>query len=139
MTAAYVALGTNLGDRLLNLAEARRQLRLLGALTEGLVFETRALRMPGDTAPQPDYLNTVDRLETGLGPLALLRQLQRIEALMGRRRTYRWGPRVIDLDLILHGAQTMRSAALTLPHPRAHQRDFVRWPLRFFGVELPGA
>ncbi|MDP1826374.1 MAG: 2-amino-4-hydroxy-6-hydroxymethyldihydropteridine diphosphokinase [Archangium sp.] len=125
----HVALGTNLGDRLLNLAEARRRLALLGAHLAGPVIETAALLPPGDRTPQPKYLNSVDRLDTTLGPLALFRELKRIERQMGRVLTTRWAPRLIDLDLILHGAEVLESAELTVPHPAMHQRLFVLEPL----------
>ena len=121
MAVAYIALGTNLGDRLLNLSEARRRLRRLGTLREGLVFETQALRRPGDAVPQRPYLNAVDELVTALSPLPLLRACKRIERLMGRVPTYRWGPRVIDLDVIRCGEVRMDTPELTLPHPRLHQ------------------
>lgn len=133
---AYVALGTNLGNRLLNLHEATRQLRLLGELREGLVIETPALLPPENPAPQPPYLNTVVELTTPLRAVALFHHLKRIERVMGRVTTTRWAPRIIDLDLILFGAQTLSTPELTVPHPRAHQRDFVKRPLRYFGVRL---
>lgn len=128
-TRAYVALGTNEGDRLLNLAEARRRLSLLGALAEGPVLETRALLPPEDPTPQPDYLNTVVALDTRLDAFALHAALKRIERLMGRRTTTRWAPRVIDLDLLLFGDARIDTPQLTVPHPRMHQRDFVLRPL----------
>lgn len=129
MTCCYVALGTNLGDRLLNLAEARRRLALLGAHTAGPVLETPALLPPGDPNPQPPYLNSVDELETTLGPVALFHQLKRIERRMGRVVTTRWAPRIIDLDLILYGDEVVQTAELTVPHPAMHQRRFVLAPL----------
>jgi 2-amino-4-hydroxy-6-hydroxymethyldihydropteridine diphosphokinase len=129
MTTCYVALGTNLGDRLLNLAEARRQLALLGPHTAGPVLETPALLPPGDPTPQPRYLNSVDRLETSLRPLALFHQLKRIERQMGRIVSTRWAPRIIDLDLVLFGDEVLQTAELTVPHPAMAQRRFVLEPL----------
>lgn len=125
----YVALGTNLGDRLLNLAEARRRLAQLGTHRAGPVLATAALLPRGDATPQPDYLNSVDQLDTTLGPVALFHQLKRIERLMGRRVTTRWAPRIIDLDLVLFGDQVLQTEELTVPHARMHQRRFVLWPL----------
>lgn len=133
---SYVALGTNLGNRLLNLAEATRRLRLLGSVREGLVIETPALLPPENPTPQPAYLNTVVELTTSLGPVELFHQLKRIERIMGRVTTTRWAARVIDLDLILFGDLTLDTPELTIPHPRAHERDFVKRPLRYFGVRL---
>lgn len=126
---AFIALGTNLGARLLNLAEARRQLASLGTLRLGPVIETPALLPPEDPTPQPAYLNTVDELTTALGPLELFEQLKRIERRMGRRTTTRWAPRIIDLDLILFDDVVLTTERLTIPHPRMHERRFVLEPL----------
>ncbi|MFZ5442987.1 MAG: 2-amino-4-hydroxy-6-hydroxymethyldihydropteridine diphosphokinase [Myxococcota bacterium] len=129
MSLAYVALGTNLGRRLDHLAEARRRLSALGALRRGPVLETDAWLPPEDPTPQPRYLNTVDELDTALAPLRLFTELKRIERLMGRVVTTRWAPRVIDLDLVLFDDVVLRSEALTVPHPRMHERPFVLRPL----------
>lgn len=126
---ALVAVGTNLGDRLLNLKEARRHLASLGELRTGPVLQTPALLPPEDPTPQPDYLNTVDELTTSLSPVELFTQLKRIERRMGRRVTTRWAPRVIDLDLVLFGDVVFADDVLTIPHPRMHQRRFVLEPL----------
>lgn len=129
MARCYVALGTNLGDRLLNLAEARRRLALLGELVRGPVLETPALLAPGDRTPQPAYLNTVDQLETSLSPFSLFHQLKRIERLMGRVPATRWAARIIDLDLIFFGEELIDTPQLKVPHPAMHQRRFVLEPL----------
>lgn len=126
---AFIALGTNLGDRLLNLAEARRRVGKLGGLTPGPVLETEALLPPEDPTPQPRYLNSVDRLETRMPPLALFHALKRIEREMGRVVTTRWAPRLIDLDLVLYGDEVLDTPELTVPHPRMHERRFVLEPL----------
>lgn len=125
----YVALGTNLGDRLLNLAEGRRRLAELGNLLRGPVLETEALLAPGDREVQNPYLNAVDALDTRLAPFALFQELKRIERLMGRVVTWRWAPRIIDLDLLLYAHQVIESSELTVPHPRMHERRFVLEPL----------
>ena len=129
MQRCYVALGTNLGDRLLNLGEARRRLALLGEHRPGPVLESPALLPPGDPTPQPAYLNGVDQLDTPLTAVALFHQLKRIERQMGRLVATRWAPRLIDLDLILFGDQVIQTAELTVPHPAMHQRRFVLEPL----------
>jgi 2-amino-4-hydroxy-6-hydroxymethyldihydropteridine diphosphokinase len=126
---AYVALGTNQGDRLLNLQEARRRLALLGPHRAGPVVETPALLPPGDSTPQPNYLNSVDELQVSLGAEALFHELKRIERQMGRVLTTRWAPRVIDLDLVLFGDQVIQTSELTVPHPSMHERRFVLAPL----------
>ena len=132
----YVALGSNLGDRLQNLAEARRRLSLLGHHRAGPVIETVALLPPGDRTPQPKYLNSVDELDTPFSAVALFHELKHIERQMGRVITTRWAPRLIDLDLVLFGAQVIDTPELVVPHPSMHERRFVLWPL---AVLAPGA
>ena len=125
----YVALGTNQGDRLLNLSEARRQLALLGPHRPGPVVETAALLPPADPTPQPNYLNSVDALDVTLSALELFRELKRIERRMGRAVSTRWAPRIIDLDLLLFGDEIIHSPELTVPHASLHERRFVLEPL----------
>lgn len=79
--------------------------------------------------PQPDYLNAVAEIETDLPPRALLEKLQEIENALGRERKERWGPRTIDLDIILLGDLKIDEPTLTIPHPLMHQREFVLEPL----------
>jgi len=122
---AVIALGSNLDDRERLLAAALEALRGVGRL--------ESVSSLHETAPvgpsQPDYLNAVALLETGLEPLALLRALLAIEASLGRVRTERWGPRRIDLDLVAMDDLVVRAPELTLPHPEAHRRAFVLAPL----------
>ena len=133
---AFVALGTNLGDRLKNLAEARRQLSRLGAHWPGPVLETDALLPAEDPTPQPKYLNTVDAVDTRLDVFDLFRALKRIERVMGRQTTTRWQPRIIDLDLIQYEDLQVATDELTVPHPRMHQRAFVMQPLKVLQLSL---
>lgn len=128
----FLALGTNVGDRLLNLAEATRRVSLVPGVTvvaRGPVIETPALLPPGDRTPQPDYLNTVIALETSLSPRALFEAVKRIERDMGRVATTRWAPRIIDLDLVLWGERVVKEPGLVIPHPAMHERLFVLAPL----------
>ena len=85
---------------------------------------------------QPDYANAVARLETGLGPAALLASLHEQEEVAGRVRAERWGPRVLDLDLLLHGDTESDDPALRLPHPGVWDRDFVLYPLAEIDPDL---
>ncbi|MCU1347265.1 MAG: folK [Acidobacteria bacterium] len=125
--SVVIALGSNLGDRRLNLARAVDALRREIALVRiSSIHETEPVDAP---AGSPPFLNMVVVGHTPLPPLALLDVLQRIEARLGRRRGARNAPRTIDLDLILHGAHRMRTKRLTLPHPRYRQRAFVMEPL----------
>lgn len=125
---AYIALGSNLGDRGGMLAEALRRLDAgEGVTVTGVsaVYETD----PVGYTEQPAFLNMAAALRTTLPPVALLRLLLEVERQLGRVRDVRWGPRVIDLDLLLYGAVKMDGAELTLPHPRMMERAFVLVPL----------
>lgn len=130
-TRAVIALGGNLGDREDTLDSA---VRALGA-TEGVHvvavsdwIETAALRPWGIDPDAPAYLNGVAVVDTVLGPQALLDVLNAIERDHGRIRGERWGDRTLDLDLVDHGGRTLHTERLTLPHPRAHDREFVLRP-----------
>ncbi|HEY8182638.1 MAG TPA: 2-amino-4-hydroxy-6-hydroxymethyldihydropteridine diphosphokinase [Thermoanaerobaculia bacterium] len=125
-STVVIALGSNLGDRRWYLRRAVDELRrVISVVRVSSIIETD----PVD-APPPKFLNMVVVGHTGLSPEKLLDALQRIETRLGRRRTTRNAPRVIDLDLILHSANRRRTAHLTLPHPRYREREFVMRPLR---------
>jgi 2-amino-4-hydroxy-6-hydroxymethyldihydropteridine diphosphokinase len=139
MTTAYVGLGANLGDREATIEEA---LRLLGTQPGVTVAAVSTLR---DTAPvgkldQPRFLNGAARVETELSPRELLDALLRIERELGRVRRERWGPRTIDLDLLLYGDEQLDEPGLTVPHPRLHERRFALEPLAELdaGLDVPG-
>jgi 2-amino-4-hydroxy-6-hydroxymethyldihydropteridine diphosphokinase len=125
---AYVGLGANLGDPPQQL---RGALEHLGAAEE--VEVTRVSRFyrnpPLGPENQPWYVNAAARLRTRLGPEELLRLLQQIEAIMGRVRGEHWGPRVIDLDLLLYNGEVIFTPDLVVPHPEMHRRAFVMAPL----------
>jgi 2-amino-4-hydroxy-6-hydroxymethyldihydropteridine diphosphokinase len=124
--SVLIALGSNLGDRALFLRRAIHQLRqVMHVVRVSTFIETD----PVD-APPPKYLNAVVAGYTDLSPSALLAALHEIEARLCRRRSTRNAPRVIDLDLILHSANLVRTRTLTIPHPRYLDRDFVLGPLR---------
>ena len=131
--SVLIALGSNLGDRALNLRRALDALgRVVSLVRLSPVHETE----PVDAPPgSPPFLNMVAAGWTHLAPAALLAELQAIEARLGRRRSIRNAPRTIDLDLILYSAVAMRTERLTLPHPRFREREFVMQPLR--ELELP--
>ena len=128
---AVVALGANLGDRRATLLAATRELAdadgvELTAISS--VIETAALRPSGVDPNAPAYLNAVALLRTTLSPSDLLDLLHRIENAHGRVRAERWGDRTLDLDLIDFAGRRSTSPLLTLPHPRAAERDFVLRP-----------
>ena len=133
-TSVAVALGSNLGDRALNLRRAVHELRgVMSVVRVSRMIETKPVDAP---AGSPDFLNMAVSGWTHLPPLDFLRALLDIEQRLGRVRRGRNAPRTIDLDLILHDAHRMRTRELTLPHPRAHEREFVLMPLRDIGVPL---
>ena len=120
---AYIALGSNLGDRAAYLAAARSAL----SLTRGvklLVASSVEETAPIGSAAQAPYLNQMVAVETSLTPDALLGELQRVERALGRVRGARWGPRTIDLDIVRYDDVAVRSAALELPHPGLVARVF---------------
>ena len=137
---AYVGLGSNLDDPV---AQVRSALDELGELPHTLrVAQSSLYRSPPmGPAGQPDYVNAVAVLDTGLEPRALLRELQAIEARHGRvRGAERWGPRTLDLDLLVYGDWCSSDPGLTVPHPGIGERPFVLWPLLEVapGLRVPG-
>jgi 2-amino-4-hydroxy-6-hydroxymethyldihydropteridine diphosphokinase len=118
VVTAYIGLGSNLGDRRAMIAGALGRLRPRRVSS---VIETD----PVGKTDQPRFLNAVAELSTDLPPAALLEQLLGIERDLGRVRTERWGPRSIDLDLLLHGGEQVSTPSLTVPHPELHRRRFV--------------
>jgi 2-amino-4-hydroxy-6-hydroxymethyldihydropteridine diphosphokinase len=127
-------LGSNLGDSLQTLRRAAAALGGLGAVVAASpVYETD----PVGLTEQPAFLNAVVELDTTLEPLPLLDALLAIEADSGRERGVRFGPRTLDLDLIWYDGRRLESDRLTLPHPRAHEREFVLRPLADLAPELP--
>jgi len=128
MTRAHVGLGSNLGDRLATLDTAVRVLdadRHTHVMAVSRVFETAPVGGP----EQGPYLNAVAVLETDRSPRGLLDLLLATETGLGRVRTERWGPRTLDLDLLLYDGPPVDSPELTVPHPRARERAFVLVPL----------
>lgn len=126
MAIAYIALGSNLGNRLAHLRMAVRALKDLGDVEAvSPVYETE----PVGYADQPRFLNAVARLRTELPPHELLARLLEIERQAGRVRTFPNAPRTLDLDLILYDDMVIKTPELTLPHPRLHERAFVMRPL----------
>ncbi len=129
MASAFIALGSNLGDRRSYLEQALRRLGASAGIRVIRVSSFHETPPEGGPAGQGMYLNAAAELETDLTPLELLRILLRIEAELGRDRVIHHGPRTIDLDLLLVGDSVLNGPELTLPHPRMHQRSFVLLPL----------
>ena len=134
MSEAYVALGSNLGDRKENLRTALKHLEANGV--EVVKVSTFIETEPYGVTDQPGFVNAVCQVETKLEPLELLRLLLSIEQEMGRVRLRRWGERNIDLDLLLYEDACVVSEELTLPHPDMQNRDFVLLPLAEIAGEV---
>ena len=128
MSIVYLGLGSNLGDRRATIGAALArlaQLRETRVLALSTVIETE----PVGVTDQPRFLNAVARVETDLAPDELLAELQAIEVELGRVRTRRWGPRTIDLDILLYDELIVETEELTVPHPLLAERRFVLVPL----------
>ena len=124
---AYIGLGANLGDAP---ATVHAALRALAGLPGSRLQQASSLyRSAPVQARGPDFYNAAALLHTCLSPQALLTQLQAIEQQFGRQRPYANAPRTLDLDLLLYGNRMIQTPALTVPHPRLHQRAFVLLPL----------
>ena len=134
MSRAYVALGSNLGDREENLRTALKHLQENGV--EVIKTSTFIETEPYGVTDQPGFINAVCQVETELAPLELLRLLLKIEQEMGRVRLRRWGERNIDLDLLLYEDAVLESEELSLPHPDMQNRDFVLVPLAEIAGEV---
>ena len=126
-TTAYLALGSNLGDRL---ATLQRAVNLLGG-RDGIdvVRSSRVFETVPVGPPQPPYLNAVLEIATELEPRALLDACLGVEAELGRERLERWGPRTLDVDVLTYDALEVHEPDLEIPHPRMHERGFVLVPL----------
>jgi 2-amino-4-hydroxy-6-hydroxymethyldihydropteridine diphosphokinase len=135
MVTAYLSAGSNLGDRLGYLAAAVRRLETENThvLKVSSVYETA----PWGKTDQPAFLNIAVAVETQLSPADLLRHVMAIEQALGRVRIERWGPRTVDIDILLYGSDTIRTADLEVPHPRMAERAFVLVPLLEIAPELP--
>jgi 2-amino-4-hydroxy-6-hydroxymethyldihydropteridine diphosphokinase len=130
----FIGLGSNLGERAENLRQAFERLQALGRVRTSAVRETD----PVGVIDQPKFLNAVAALETELAPRELLERLLHIERELGRDRSTeaRWGPRTIDLDLVLYGDDVIDEPGLTVPHPRLAERSFVLEPLHELDPDL---
>jgi len=139
LAAVFLGLGSNLGDRGANIREA------LDRLARDPDIHVKRVSSLYETAPigytdQPDFVNAVALIETELGPADLLHIVVGIENDMGRVRKHLWGPRVIDIDVLLYDDAVVNTSELTVPHPRMMERAFVMVPLAEIApdLELPG-
>jgi len=129
MKAIYLGLGSNLGNRLMNLARCLKELRASGELQlkkMSSIYESE----PHGHCDQPWFLNMVVEIATDLAPLQLLKLTQQIEKQMGRTKTFHWGPRIIDIDILSFNNLIFKHPMLSLPHQQLHLRQFVLLPLK---------
>lgn len=133
MSLIYLALGTNLGDRPANLRLAVAALEpKVKVLAESGIYETP----PWGYTDQPAFLNMAVKARTRLRPRGLLKYLKGLEAQLGREATFRYGPRVIDIDILFYDDLMWEEEDLVIPHPRLHERAFVLVPLADVGAEV---
>ena len=134
MSTVYIGLGANLGNREANLRAALRGLWRMGRVEAvSSLYETE----PAGGPEQPPYFNAACRFETGLEPIPLLRFLQSLEHELGRRPGgERWGPRPVDLDVLLYEDRVIEDEGLVVPHPRLAERPFVLVPLAEIGADV---
>lgn len=133
---AYVAIGSNLDDPI---AKVRAGIAALRALPQTRLDQCSSLYRTAPVGPvtQPDFINAVCRIITSLSPEALLQHFFAIEASHGRvRQSQKWGPRTLDLDLLMYDDRVLVTPNLTVPHPRLHERAFVLYPLLELDPEL---
>jgi 2-amino-4-hydroxy-6-hydroxymethyldihydropteridine diphosphokinase len=133
---AYIAVGSNLDDPRAQVLLAQDKLALLPATR--LILRSPLYRTkPFGPVPQPDFVNAVAGVLTQLDALGLLAELRKIETMLGRPAVHeKWGPRVIDLDLLLHGRERRADPELALPHPGIVERNFVLYPLADIAPDL---
>ena len=134
-TTAFVGLGSNLEEPVRQIELA---IELLKAIPDTELVSRSSLyrSAPLGTIAQPDFVNAVARIVTVLNAHSLLQSLQEIEHLQGRVRGERWGPRVLDLDLLVYGSTSIDQPTLTVPHPRIAERNFVLLPLQEIAPDL---
>lgn len=137
--SVFVGLGSNLDDPIRQVTLA---LQAMADLADSQLVNRSSLyrSAPMGPAHQPWFVNAVAELATGLAPEPLLGELQKIEQRQGRVRTLHWGPRSLDLDILLYGSEQMATQRLTIPHPGISQRDFVLVPLLEIApdIDIPG-
>lgn len=143
---AYIGMGSNLRCPRTQLDRALRRIRCspgLRLLAVSPYYRTAPLEpadLPAGAGPQPDYVNAVAALATRMPAHWLLRRMQALERYQGRERAFRWGPRTLDLDILLYGRRHVQTPELILPHPELHKRAFVLYPLADIAprLDIPG-
>jgi 2-amino-4-hydroxy-6-hydroxymethyldihydropteridine diphosphokinase len=134
MNIAYLLIGGNIGNRMANLDAAKKKIAHQCGTVKGIsnIFETAAWGLEN----QPHFLNQALAVQTALSPKELLHCLLQIEKGLGREREAKWGPRLIDIDILLYNDAVINEEGLTIPHPQMHNRRFVLQPLSELAPEL---
>ncbi|QWR78001.1 2-amino-4-hydroxy-6-hydroxymethyldihydropteridine diphosphokinase [Candidatus Magnetomonas plexicatena] len=124
---SFISIGSNMGDRAANCSKALELLNSGDVAVKAVssMYETK----PWGIASQPDFINICVEIETTQQPAELLTTLKEIEKTMGRKDSARWGPRIIDLDIVFYGQEIIKTESLQIPHPHMHEREFVLKPL----------
>lgn len=132
---AYLSIGSNMGNRSAN---CRKALKALDE-TDGIkliAFSSLYETKPVGYEDQPNFINMAAKIETALSPQKLLIEIKKIEKLLGREKNFRWGPRIIDLDILFYADKILTKPGLTIPHPRMAERGFVLMPLLEIGADV---
>jgi len=135
MVVSYLGIGSNLGNREKNIKRAIKKLKdtkEIKVIKVSSLIETKAMGCPA----QGKFLNGAVAVKTTLSPLKLLKKLKNIEKFLGRKKTVRFGPRIIDLDILLYGDRKIRYKRLIVPHPRMMMRRFMLEPLKEINPDL---
>lgn len=135
MIRVYIGIGSNLSDPV---SQVQAAIEMLDSIEQSQFIRASSFYRSAPMGPQaqPDYVNAVACLDTALAAEDLLDRLQQIEKRQGRTTGQRWGPRTLDLDILLYGEQIISSARLSVPHPGLHERSFVLYPLQEIAPEL---
>lgn len=128
MVLVYISLGSNLGDRENNIKKALDKISAHTAIKVVRISNNYETEPWGHT-DQPKFINAAAALETTISAKDLLNYFKKIEQELGRTETFKWGPRVIDIDILTYGEQTINEPDLIIPHPRMQEREFVQKPL----------
>jgi len=135
-TVAYIGVGSNMGDRVRTILTALTRLDDVRGVTVGLVSQMVESKPMGGSVVQGDYMNNAAQVHCRISAECLLAEMQEIEEQLGRVRLEKWGPRTVDLDLLLFGEEVLETPLLTVPHPLMHEREFVLVPLAEIAGEV---
>ena len=131
----YLSIGSNIDNRSANCRNALKALDEKDGI-KLMAFSSLYETKPVDYEDQPDFINMAAKIETDLSPQKLLIEIKNIAKLLGRKKNFRWGPRIIDLDILFYGDKILTTPDLSIPHPRMTNRGFVLIPLQEIGADV---